>query len=135
MVFAGCAHDQTTRPEAAKPAVDSYRPNESQSKPGSHFTRARELYALGPSKANEIIVELDLELAEHPDNLDALVLKATTQMGIDQLDAALATLERHDEIASKTGTISPSAIMLRARCLYYKGDYQTAKRKGVFPAR
>jgi hypothetical protein len=130
LILVGCARDRPiAESAAAKPATANCRLGESRGESGPHFVRARELYALGPSKANEIIAELELELIEHSENLDALELKATTQMGTEQLDAALATLDRHEAIASSTSTISPRAILLRARCLYYKGDCEAAKRK------
>jgi len=34
---------------------------------GPHYDRARALYDEGPSKAPEILAELDKELAEHPE--------------------------------------------------------------------
>lgn len=125
LTLVGCARTQPP----AKPTTAVYRANTNQGESGPHFTRAQELYKLGPTKGAEIIAELDLELRDHPDNLKALVLKATTQMGIEQLDAALATLDRHDEVAAKTSTLSPSSILLRARCLFYKGDYEAAQKK------
>ena len=75
--------------------------------PGVHYDRARELYAEGPSKAAEILAELELELAEHPDSLEALSLKATTQIGIGEFESALKTLDRFDEINDKSDTMSP----------------------------
>jgi tetratricopeptide (TPR) repeat protein len=119
-----CAHSQ----EITEPAPVPTRSRESQSESGPHFARARELYALGPAKAKEVIAELDLELREHPENVKAFLLKAMTQMGTEQLDAALATLDQLSEVASKTETIYPSAVYLRARCLFYKGEYESAKR-------
>ncbi len=112
----------------ARPTVADDRPDDSADESGPHFTRARELYALGPTKAEEIIAELDLELREHPENVKAFLLKATTQMGIARFDAALATLDQLSDVASKTKTIYPNAVLLRARCHFYKGDYETAKR-------
>ena len=56
-IFTGCVRNRpATGPEAVKPAaVAKYRFSESQIESRPHYTRARELYALGPSKANEII--------------------------------------------------------------------------------
>ena len=99
----------------------------SDPEPGPHYTRARELYALGPEKADEIIKEPDLELVDHPESLQALSLKANAQIGVGQFDGALATLDRYDEITRKADTISPVGIFLRARCLYHKGDYESAR--------
>jgi hypothetical protein len=48
-------------------------------------------------------------------------------MGIEQLDAALATLDQLSEVAFKTEAIYPSAVLLRAQCLFYKGEYESAK--------
>ena len=128
LILSGGAHNQpTAKPEAAKPTVAENRPDESASESGPHFKRARELYALGPTKAEEIIAELDLELREHPENVEAFLLKAMTQMGVAQFDAALTTLDQLSEVASKTETIYPSAVLLRARVHFYKGDYKTAK--------
>jgi tetratricopeptide (TPR) repeat protein len=124
LIFSGRAHSQPT----TQPAPGSTQPGESKSESGPHFDRARELYAFGPSKATEILAELDLELHDHPENVKAFLLKATTQMGIEQLDAALATLDQLSDLASKTEAIYPSAVFLRARCLFYKGDYESAKR-------
>ena len=95
--------------------------------PGVHYDRARELYSEGPSKAAEILAELELELAEHPDSLEALSLKATTQIGIGEFEAALKTLDRFDEINDKSDTMSPGGIFLRARCLYHMGKYEEAR--------
>lgn len=124
LISSGCAHSQ----QLTQPATVSTRSGESQSESGPHFDRARELYALGPTKAKEILAELDLELRDHPENVKAFLLKATTQMGIEQFDAALETLEQLSRVASKTGAIYPSAVLLQARCLFYKGEYQSAKR-------
>ena len=124
LIIPGCAYSQ----QSTKPATVSTQPAESQSDSGPHFDRARELYALGPTKAKEILTELDLELRDHPENVKAFLLKATTQMGIEQLDAALATLDQLSELASRTKAIYPRAVLLRARCLFYKGEYESAKR-------
>jgi hypothetical protein len=112
-------HQPTTQQEASPPAT---------SESGPHFTRARELYALGPTKAAEVVAELDLELREHPENVKAMLLKAMTQMGVAQFDPALATLDQLSKVADKTGTIHPNAVLLRARIQFYKGEYATAKR-------
>jgi tetratricopeptide (TPR) repeat protein len=115
LVISVCAHGQQSTT------------GESQGESGPHFDRARELYALGPTKAQEILTELDLELHDHPENVKAFLLKATTQIGIGQFDAALATLDQLSGITSKSGTIYPKAVYLRARCLFYKGEYESAK--------
>ena len=93
----------------------------------THYDRARTLYNEGPSKAPEILAELDKDLAEHPDSLRALSLKANVEIGIGQFDAAMKTLDRYMEIAGKGGSISPQGYYLRARCLYHMGQYEKAR--------
>lgn len=115
--------------QPTQPATAPAPPGETKSESGPHFDRARELYKLGPAKAPEILAELDLELRDHPENVQAFLLKAITQMGIGQLDAALATLDQLSQVASKNKTIHPSAVLIRARCLFHKGEYESAKRE------
>lgn len=121
----GLAHGQ----QPNQPATASPQSGETRSESGPHFDLARELYKLGPAKAPEILAELDLELRDHPENVQAFLLKAITQMGIGQLDAALATLDQLSQVASKNKTIYPSAVLIRARCLFHKGEYESAKRE------
>jgi len=100
---------------------------QAEGEPGAHYDRARTLYDEGPSKAPEILAELDKELAEHPDSLRALSLKANVEIGIGEFDAAMKTLDRYMEIAGKGGSISPQGYYLRARCLYHMGQYEKAR--------
>lgn len=100
---------------------------QAEGEPGAHYDRARTLYDEGPSKAPEILAELDKDLAEHPDSLRALSLKANVEIGIGEFDAAMKTLDRYMEIAGKGGSISPQGYYLRARCLYHMGQYEKAR--------
>ena len=93
-----------------------------------HYARARELYKGGPSKALEIIAELDLELRERPNNIEAHILKALTQMGINKLDDAIATFDAAEKEAQKAKTIYKNIPFYRAQCLYYKGAFAEAKK-------
>jgi len=130
MTLVGCLSSQPSVAEEPGKQSATYRlSSEGKDESGPHYARARELYDLGPAKAEEIIAELDLELRENPDSLRALGLKANTQIGTGQYEAAMATLDRYDEIARKATTISPNGILLRARCLYHMGNYESAKRK------
>lgn len=126
-IFAVFAHGAIAG-EPEKPASYRMQPA-SDEQPGPHFLRARELYGLGTSKADEIIVELDLELRDHPESLRALSLKASTQIGTERYAAAMLTLDRFDEITRARQTISPIGILLRARCLYFMGEFAAAKAK------
>ena len=94
---------------------------------GAHYERARELYDQGPSKAPEILAELDKELAEHPESLRALSLKANVEIGIGEFETAMKTLDRYMEIGRKGGNIAPHGYYLRARCLYHMGEYEKAR--------
>lgn len=110
-----------------EPTVERYRITPAaEEASGPHFARARELYDLGPSKAAEIISELDLELRDHPESLRALSLKANTQIGTGDYPGAMATLDRFDEITSKRKVISANGVYLRARCLYFMGRHAEA---------
>jgi hypothetical protein len=98
-------------------------------KTGSHYEKARELYRQGPGKAKEILGELALELAENPESTQALSLQAYTQIGTGAYDDAMTTLDRHDEVTARQKRISPTAILLRGRCLYFMGRHRDAKIK------
>ena len=93
-----------------------------------HFARAQELYKGGPSKAPEILAELNLELRKHPENVQAHILKALTELGTNKLDDALKTLDAAEKQAEKTKTIYRYIPFRRAQCLYYKEDYAGAKK-------
>lgn len=131
LFFAGLvsAQSQETMVGSAQPSASAEGKSKSAvaDEPGAHYLRAMALYKEGPGKATEIIAELDLELQDNPGNEKALLAKAMTQMGTLQLDAALATLDVLSEVQSKAGTISPRTVLIRARCLFYKGDNAAAK--------
>ena len=93
-----------------------------------HFARARELYKGGPSKAPEVLAELNLELREHPENIKAYILKALTQMGTEKLDDALKTLDAAQKEADKDKSIYREIPFYRAQCLFYKRDFAEAKK-------
>jgi predicted Zn-dependent protease len=130
LILAGCVISTLSLAQESGEKTAKYRVS-SEAKavvaPGTHYARALKLYEQGPSKAEEIIAELDLELKDQPESLKALSLKANTQIGVGQYDAALATLDRYDAITAKADTVSPTGIFLRARCLYHKGDFAAAK--------
>jgi hypothetical protein len=128
LFMASAQNQETSKPESTPLATAADRRGDGPSASGPHFARARELYAIGPTKAAAVVAELDLELRDHPENVQAMLLKAMTQMGVGQFDPALATLDRLSAVASKTGTIHPNAVLLRARIEFYKGECATAKR-------
>ncbi|HWW60305.1 MAG TPA: hypothetical protein VN181_02965 [Thermoanaerobaculia bacterium] len=93
----------------------------------SHYERAVELYTLGPSKAAEILREVDLELAERPGNSGAYIVKAMTLMGVSRCPEALKVVKQLEDAPGLKGKVFPAAINVRARCLYYDGKYAEAK--------
>jgi thioredoxin-like negative regulator of GroEL len=95
---------------------------------GEHFDRARALYREGPSKSKEIVSELDFELRDHPENMDARLLKAMAQMGINDTRAALKTLGEAAEEDDKAKSIHREIHFLRARCFCQHGDFAAAKK-------
>lgn len=95
---------------------------------GEHFDRARELYKDGPSKAKEILTELDLELRDHPEDVKAYLLKAMVQMGTEDTTAALKTLDEAAKEDAKAKSIHREIHFLRARCLCQDGDFAAAKK-------
>lgn len=95
---------------------------------GPHFTRAVELYAGGPDAAPAVLAELDLEIADHPDSMQARILKARTLKGTNHCKEALVVLDDADRIAEAADFISGGAKFLRAECFYYEGRYAESKR-------
>lgn len=95
---------------------------------GEHYDRALELYKLGPSKAQDMLAELDLELKENPANTKALMLRAMIQQGIGQPDDALKSLAQAEEILTQKKEINAEIYYLRALCLVQKKDYEAAEK-------
>jgi hypothetical protein len=93
----------------------------------THFQKAVELYTKGPSKADEILRELDLELKERPSNSGAYVLKALTLMGTKRCPEALMVVRQLEEVPSLKGKVFPAALEVRARCLCEFGKFAEAK--------
>lgn len=98
----------------------------------AHFERARELYKEGPSKAKEILSELDLALHDQPEEVPIYLYKAMVQMGTDDTKGALTTLDDAEKADVKAGTIHAGVHYLRARCQWQAGDFEAAK-KSVEP--
>ena len=94
---------------------------------GQHFDNALELYKKGPSKANQVISELNLELKKNPENWQALMLLAITQRGLTKFDDSLATLDRMEKLDQKNNMLHPQLYMLRVENYYFKKDYKKAK--------
>ncbi len=94
---------------------------------GSHLDKAQELYKKGPSAADQIIAELNLELADDPGNETALLLLAITQRGMARFDDSLATLERVEKLNQKQKVLKPELYMLRTENFFYKKDYKKTR--------
>jgi len=104
---------------------------------GQHFDTALDLYKKGPSAANRVISELNLELKEDPGNRKALMLLAITQRGIAKFDDSLATLKKVEQMDLKNKTLDPQLYMLIVENYYYKKDYNKTKElltayRGIF---
>lgn len=91
---------------------------------GPHLDRARELYKSGPSAAGQIISELNLELAENPENDTALLLLAITQRGMGRFDDSLATLDRLEKLNDKRKILNPDLYLLRVENVFFKRNYK-----------
>jgi hypothetical protein len=100
---------------------------ESSTKKKSHFDNAVELYTQGPSKADEVLREIDLALAENPGNSGAYVLKAVTLMGTKRCPKALKVVDELEKAPGLKGKVFPLALEVRARCLCAAGKYAEAK--------
>lgn len=100
---------------------------ESATKEKSHYLKAVDLYTKGPSKAAEILREVDLELAENPGNSGAYILKALTLMGTKRCPEALKVLDALEQVPSLQGKVFPAALDVRVRCLCTYGKFAEAK--------
>jgi tetratricopeptide (TPR) repeat protein len=94
---------------------------------GEHFSRARELYKHGPSQAQQMLDELDLELQLYPDNMEAYLLKAMVQLGTNAEKDALKTLDQAQNLDEKAHAIHPQIHYLIARAYMQDGDYKAAR--------
>ncbi|HYC59591.1 MAG TPA: hypothetical protein VEK79_08490 [Thermoanaerobaculia bacterium] len=118
-----CSGAATAAPRAEATSASA----EKSSKKKTHFEKAVELYMLGPSKADEIIQELDLELAERPENSKAYIIKAMTLMGTRRCAAALKVVDELHAVPALKGRVFPAALQVRSQCLYDAGKYAEAK--------
>ncbi|MDF9833959.1 TPR repeat protein [Ereboglobus sp. PH5-5] len=94
---------------------------------GRHFDKALELYAKGPSAANQVISELELELKDNPENEQALVLLAIVQRGQAKFDDSIETLKIAENIYIKKEKLNPQIYMLIVENYYFKKDYKKTK--------
>ncbi len=82
-----------------------------------HLVRADDLFKEDPSKAERVLRELDLELRDHPDNIEALLFKAMMQMRVNAPEAALKTLNEAIQADKKAQTLHPEIYYVHACCL------------------
>ena len=108
-------------------AATSASAAESATKEKSHYMKAVDLYTQGPSKAAEILREVDLALAENPANSGAYILKALTLMGTKRCPEAVKVLDALDAVPSLKGKVYPAALDVRVRCLCSYGKFAEAK--------
>lgn len=95
---------------------------------GEHFENAKKLYAHGPSQAQAIIKELELELKENPESYEALMLLAITQRGIGDFKSSQVSLDKAEVILEKKGTINPKVFLLRAENHIFLAEYEQAEK-------
>jgi hypothetical protein len=115
------------RAGAAEESTERYRSMDSREEAGPHYQRALDLYAKGVGAAPAIIAELDLEIADHPQSMQARILKARVLKGTDRCEEALVVLDDADAIADAGEFISGGAKFLRAECLYYGKRFAESK--------
>ncbi|MCB1590854.1 MAG: hypothetical protein KDI90_00245 [Alphaproteobacteria bacterium] len=95
---------------------------------GEHFENAKRLYTHGPSQANAIIKELELELKENPESSKALMLLAITQRGVGDFKSSQISLNKAEAILKKKDTVNPKVFLLRAENYIFLGEYEQAEK-------